>query len=144
MHNQHNSASARQHELFHSFLKKTYQVMRQSELKELLDAIAGITVLDFWILILFLFFLNKTIALFNESYSQLYFRLHEFERKNFELGKTKSGWHQGFEEFLITWQFSVLANVYIAYEVVCNDEKRKCMKASPFQFLCVKENECIF
>ncbi|CAG9537597.1 unnamed protein product [Cercopithifilaria johnstoni] len=40
-HNQHYSASARQRELLHSFLKKTYQVVRQSELKQLLDAITG-------------------------------------------------------------------------------------------------------
>ncbi|KAL3998873.1 Myb-like DNA-binding domain family protein [Acanthocheilonema viteae] len=40
-HNQHYSASARQRELLHSFLKKTYQVLRQPELKQLLDAITG-------------------------------------------------------------------------------------------------------
>ncbi|KAM3720478.1 Transcriptional adapter 2-beta [Dirofilaria immitis] len=41
MHNQQYSASAHQRELLHSFMKKTYQVMRQSELKQLLDAITG-------------------------------------------------------------------------------------------------------
>lgn len=46
-HNQHYSASARQCELLHSFLKKTYQVVRQSELKQLLDAITGNTMVIF-------------------------------------------------------------------------------------------------
>uniref|UniRef100_A0A0R3S5V9 SANT domain-containing protein n=1 Tax=Elaeophora elaphi TaxID=1147741 RepID=A0A0R3S5V9_9BILA len=40
-HNQHYSVSARERELLYSFLKKTHQVLRQSELKQLLDAITG-------------------------------------------------------------------------------------------------------
>ncbi|VDK86511.1 unnamed protein product [Litomosoides sigmodontis] len=38
-HSQHYSSSARQRELLHSFLNKTCQVVRQSELKQLVDAI---------------------------------------------------------------------------------------------------------
>uniref|UniRef100_A0A8R1TNS3 SANT domain-containing protein n=1 Tax=Onchocerca volvulus TaxID=6282 RepID=A0A8R1TNS3_ONCVO len=41
IHSQQYSASIRQCELLHSFMKKTYQVVRQSELKQLLDAITG-------------------------------------------------------------------------------------------------------
>uniref|UniRef100_A0A915PFF1 Myb-like domain-containing protein n=1 Tax=Setaria digitata TaxID=48799 RepID=A0A915PFF1_9BILA len=41
MHNQQYSATTRQRELFHSFMKKTYQVVRHSELNQLLDAITS-------------------------------------------------------------------------------------------------------
>ncbi|VDO47799.1 unnamed protein product [Brugia timori] len=45
-HSQHYSSSTRQYELLHSFMKRTCQVVRQSELNQLFDAIIGYTNLN--------------------------------------------------------------------------------------------------